>query len=91
MRGKVSKKYSKIFFSEFIRRMKLNLGIHAYDITLYKCYVFIVTVLLLSLQLQLKVSIDLKWDLNGKVEICDCCCLIWDISFFKLSSPPIVI
>ena len=38
--GKFLKKYSKFFFSETIRRMKLKLGILAYDITLYKSYVF---------------------------------------------------
>ena len=41
VKGKFSKKkYSKIFFSEAIRRMKLNLCIHAYDISLYKVCVF---------------------------------------------------
>ena len=38
--GKFSKKYSKIFFSEAVRRMKLKLCIHAYDISLYKVCVF---------------------------------------------------
>ena len=36
VKGKFSKKYSKIFF----RRMKLKLCIHAYDISLYKVCVF---------------------------------------------------
>ena len=42
VKGKFSKKkkYSKIFFSEAIRRMKLKLCIHAYDISLYKVCVF---------------------------------------------------
>ena len=31
VKGKFSKKYSKIFFSESVRRMKLKLCIHAYD------------------------------------------------------------
>ena len=42
-------KYSKIFFLETIRRLKLKLGIHVYDITLYISYVFIVSVQLLLL------------------------------------------
>ena len=40
VKGKFSKKYSKIFFSEAVRRMKLKLCIHAYYISLYKVYVF---------------------------------------------------
>ena len=41
VKGKFSKKkYSKIFFSEAVRRMKLKLCIHAYDISLYKVCVF---------------------------------------------------
>ena len=41
VKGKFSKKYSKIFFSEAVRRMKLKLCIHAYDISLYKvCVVY---------------------------------------------------
>ena len=40
VKGKFSKKYSKIFFSEAVRRMKLKLCIHAYDISLYKLCVF---------------------------------------------------
>ena len=34
------KKNSKIFLSEAVRRMKLKLCIHAYDISLYKVCVF---------------------------------------------------
>ena len=49
VKGKFSKKYSKIFFSEAVRRMKLKLCIHAYDISLYKVCVFIVLVPLLTL------------------------------------------
>ena len=59
VKGKFLKKYSKIFFSEAVRRMKLKLCIHAYDISLYKVCVFVVLVLLLWLLWQLKVSIDL--------------------------------
>ena len=40
VKGKFSKKYSKIFFSEAVRRMKLKLCIYAYDISLYKVCVF---------------------------------------------------
>ena len=40
VKGKFSKKYSKIFFSEAVRRMKLKLCIPAYDISLYKVCVF---------------------------------------------------
>ena len=40
VKGKVSKKYSQIFFSEAVRQMKLKLCIHAYDISLYKVCVF---------------------------------------------------
>ena len=54
VKGKFSKKYS-----EAVRRMKLKLCIHAYDISLYKVCVFIVLVPLLWLLWQLKVSIDL--------------------------------
>ena len=59
VKGKSSKKYSKIFFSEAVRRMKLKLCIHAYDISLYKVVFFIVLVPLLWLLWQLKVFIDL--------------------------------
>ena len=37
VKGKFLKKYSKIFFSEAVRRMKLK---HAYEISLYKVCVF---------------------------------------------------
>ena len=37
---KIWKKYIEVF-SEIIRRMKLKLGIHAQDITLYKSYVLV--------------------------------------------------
>ena len=40
VKRKFSKKYSKIFFSEAVRRMKLKLCIHAYDISFYKVCVF---------------------------------------------------
>ena len=40
LKGIFSKKYSNIFFSEAIRRMKLKLCIHANDICLYKVCVF---------------------------------------------------
>ena len=40
VKGKFSKKYSKIFFSEAVRQMKLKLCIHAYDISHYKVCVF---------------------------------------------------
>ena len=40
IKGKFSKKYSKIFSSEAIRGMKLKLCIHVYDISLYINYVF---------------------------------------------------
>ena len=59
VKGKFWKKYSKIFFSEAVRRMRLKLCIHASDISLYKVCVFIVLVPLLWLLWQLKVSIDL--------------------------------
>ena len=57
--GKFSKSYSKIFFIEAIRGMKLKLSIYVYDISLYTNYVFIVVAHVLSLLWQLKVSIDL--------------------------------
>ena len=45
MKGKFSKKYSKIF-SEIVRGMKLKLGMHAYDISLYiVCYCHCLTAL----------------------------------------------
>ena len=53
------KKYSKIYFSEAIRGMKLKLCIHVHDISLYINYIFIVVVYVLSLLWQLKVSIDM--------------------------------
>ena len=40
MKGKFSKNINKIFLSETIRGMKLKLGIHAWDISLYINYVF---------------------------------------------------
>ena len=40
VKGKFSKNYSKNFFSEAVRRMKLKLCIHAHDISLYKVCVF---------------------------------------------------
>ena len=40
IKGKFSKKKSKFFFSEIVRRMKLKLGILAKDIALYKSYIF---------------------------------------------------
>ena len=40
-KGQFSQKCLKIFFSETVRRMKLKLGIHAKDISLYKSCVFI--------------------------------------------------
>ena len=39
----LKKEYSKIFFSEAVRRMKLELCIHAYDISLYKVCVFLLS------------------------------------------------
>ena len=56
-KAKFSKKYSKIFFSEAIRGMKLKLCINDYDISLYISCVFIVVARVLSLLWQLKVSI----------------------------------
>ena len=43
VKDKFSKKYSKIFFSEAVWRMKLKLCIHAYDISLYKVLVAMAT------------------------------------------------
>ena len=40
IKGKFSKKYSKIFSSEIIRGMKLKLCIHVYDISPYKKIAF---------------------------------------------------
>ena len=40
IKGKFSRKKSKFFFSEIVRRMKLKLGVLAKDIALYKSYVF---------------------------------------------------
>ena len=60
VKGKFSKKYSNIFFSEAVRRMKLKLCIHAYMILASTKFVFfLVLVPLLWLLWQLKVSIDL--------------------------------
>ena len=49
----MKKKYLKIF-SKAVRRMKLKLYMHAYDINLYKVCVFIVLVQLLWLLCSLK-------------------------------------
>ena len=59
VKGKFSKKYSKIFFSEAVRRMKLKLCIHVMILASTKFVFFIVLVPLLWLLWQLKVSIDL--------------------------------
>ena len=40
IKGKFSKKYSKIFSSKAVRGMKLKLCIHVHDISLYINYVF---------------------------------------------------
>ena len=40
VKGKFSKKILKIFLSEAVRRIKLKLCIHVYDISLYKVCVF---------------------------------------------------
>ena len=40
IKGKFSKKYSKFFLSEIVRRMKLKLAILAKDIAFYKTFVF---------------------------------------------------
>ena len=40
IKGKFSKNFSKFFFSETVRRMKMKLGILALDIALYKSNVF---------------------------------------------------
>ena len=40
VKGKFSKKYSKILLLRSCRRMKLKICIHAYDISLYKVCVF---------------------------------------------------
>ena len=42
LKGKFSKKYSKIFSSEAMMGMKLKLSIHVHDISLYISCVFIV-------------------------------------------------
>ena len=63
VKGKFKKKSSKIFCSEAVKRTKLKLCIHAYDISLYKVCVFIVLVPLLWLLWQLKVSIDEKTEI----------------------------
>ena len=55
----LKKKYSKIFFSEAIRGMKLKLCINVYDISLCITHIFL---LLLPLLWQLKVSIYLQWE-----------------------------
>ena len=49
-------KYSKIFFSEAIRGMKLKLCINVYDISLYINCVFIAVAHVFSLLWQLKVK-----------------------------------
>ena len=64
VKGKFSKKkYSKIFFSEAVRRMKLKLCIHAYDISLYKVCVF-----LLSLSHYFGCCVNLKFPLTFKTK-----------------------
>ena len=40
IKGKFSKKYSKIFSSEIVRGIKLKLCIHSHDISFYIKYVF---------------------------------------------------
>ena len=40
VKGNFSKKYSKIFFSEAVKRKKLKLCIHAYDISNYIFFCF---------------------------------------------------
>ena len=62
IKGKFSKKYSKTFSSEALRKMKLKLCIHVHDINLYINCVFIVVFHVLSLLWQLKISIDLQWE-----------------------------
>ena len=59
IKGKFSKKYSKIFSSEAVRGMKLKLFIHVHAISLYINCVFIVIAHVLLLLWQLQVSIDL--------------------------------
>ena len=67
VKGKFSKKYSKIFFSEAVRRMKLKFCIHAYDISLYKVCVFIVLVPLLWSLWHLKFPLTYKTK-SGKLQ-----------------------
>ena len=58
------KKYSKIFFSEAIRGIKLKLCVNVHDISLYIGYIFIVLAHVLSLLWQLEVSIDLQVEIG---------------------------
>ena len=62
IKGKFSKKYSKIFSSEAVSGMKLKLCVHVHDINLYINCIFIVIVHVFLLLWQLKVSIDLWWE-----------------------------
>ena len=76
MKGKFSKNIKKIFFSETIRGMKLKLGIHAKDISLYIVCVFYSRRIRTLVTMATYSSHRL---IMGKVEIDNFCCLTGDI------------
>ena len=78
------KKYSKIFFSEAIRGIKLKLCINVHDISLYINYIF-----LLSLPMCFHCYINLKfpYTYNGKSghwHLFLCYCRYFDKSFTEM-------
>ena len=80
----------KNLLSETIRRMKLKLGIHAKDISLYKSCVFYSGLIRTLVAMATYSSHRL---IMGKLEIDSFCCLTGDICFVfsqicLLSSPP---
>ena len=58
----VRNKYSKTFFSEAIRGLKLKLCINVYGISLYINCVFVAVAHVFLLLWQLKGSVDLEWE-----------------------------
>ena len=70
------KKYSKIFFSEAIRGMKLKLCINVHDISLYMHFIFL---LLLSMCFYCYGNFKFPYNYNGKSEIGIYFCVTADI------------
>ena len=81
----VWKKYSKIFFSEAIRGMKLKLCINVHDISLYIKYIFSVVTNVLSLLWQLKVSKYLEWEKRKLASISVLLQIFWQKFYWNVS------